>query len=266
MSQNKERLTTPAGEAKYPRLNTPDTKWKKEGQYKVTLVLDESDPKVTKFLSEIRRAEKAAVAEAQRNPKNKKLKLVSVVREHTDKEGNVIEGKVEVTFKTTASGVRDDGTKWERKIRMFDAKGHPTEAKVGSGSTIKVSYTMDTYATTLAGIGLSLYLEAVQILELVEFKGEADAGDYGFGEEEGSFEADGAEFAEDADSNIEEQTEEESLEEVDAPAEEDEPAEEKAEPDPEPAPRRTAKPSGKPAPKPASKPAPQKNTRARGDF
>lgn len=249
MSQNKERLTTPAGIAKYPRLNTPDTKFKKEGQFKVTLVLDESDD--AEFLDSLRELENTAVKEAHKNPKNKKLKISSAIRPHTDKDGNEVEGKVEVTFKTTASGQREDGSKWNRTIRMFTAKGRPTEANVGSGSKIKVAFTYDFYATAMAGIGLSLYLEAVQIIDLVEFKSEAEAGDFGFGEEEGSFEGDGSAF-------------EETPEDGDAPMteeEHDQAAEEEEQEPAKPAPK-------KPAPKPATKPtAPAKKAmRPRGDF
>jgi hypothetical protein len=236
-NQNKERLTSPAGLAKYPRLNTPDTKFKKEGQFKVTLQLDASDD--AEFISQIESLEKAAAVEAKKNPKNKNLQLSTVIRPSTDKDGDEIDGKVEITFKTTASGVNTKGEAWERKVRMFDAKGKPTEAKVGSGSTLKVAFTYAPYTNPSSkSVGISLYLDAVQIIDLVEFKGQADAGDYGFGEEEG-YEA----GSESSDGDFKDESNEDE-------SNEDEPEE-------KPAPKKGAKAPAKVAPK---------KGKGRGDF
>ena len=64
MPKNSDRIyiTTPAGIAKYPRLTTPDTKFNKFGDYKVTVVLNEEDPKAVKFREEIEAAEAKAHA------------------------------------------------------------------------------------------------------------------------------------------------------------------------------------------------------------
>lgn len=183
-NQTKERLTSPAGIAQYPRLNSPDTRFKKEGQFKVTLRLVAAEAE--DFISQIEGLEKAAALEAKKNPKNKHLQLSSVIRPATDKNGDEIDGEVDITFKTTASGVNQKGEAWERKVRMFDAKLSPIKVKVGTGSKLKVAFTYAPYTNPSSkSVGLSLYLEAVQILDLVEFKGQADAQDFGFGEEEG---------------------------------------------------------------------------------
>lgn len=250
MSQTKkQRITTPAGIAKFPHLNTPDTKWKKEGQYKVTLVLEESAPGVEKFLKFLRDAEAEVKNDARKSPKTAKYQLASAIRPHVkkDDEGNEeeVEGFVEVSFKTTATGTRNDGSKWERKVRMFDAKGNPTNAKVGSGSKLKVSFTHEPYiAAASRSYGIALYLEAVQVLELVEFGGSAKAQDFGFGEEEG-FETDGSEFSEESDEDTDETADEaaDESDEDEAAEESDESDEDEPETDPEPAPKKASKPA-----------------------
>ena len=184
-----DNITTPVGVAKYPRLNKPETevngKALDKPRYKVTLVLDESDAGVSELKERLEKlhAEAVAVAEAARkkDPKRKAKQLVvnPTIKPHLNDEGEEVEGKFEITAKTSAE--TKDGT--PKTVRMFDAKGKPVKAKVGGGSRIKLSLTPDGYDSNL-GAGLSLYLNAVQIIELKEFGG-GNAGSYGFGEEEG---------------------------------------------------------------------------------
>jgi hypothetical protein len=190
MSEKKklEKITTPIGVAKYPRLNKPETEINGtpcEPRFKITLVLDEKDKGVPELKAHLEKlhAEAVAVAEKKRkaDPKRAKkpLKVNDVIKPHLDDEGNEVEGKFEITAKTNAE--TKDGT--PKTVRMFDAKGKPVKAKVGEGSRVKVSVSPDGYDSNL-GAGLSLYLNAVQIIELCEFGG-GNAGSYGFGEEEG---------------------------------------------------------------------------------
>jgi hypothetical protein len=223
---NKERHATPAGIAKWAWLHKPDTQYKDEGQYKVTLVLDESDEKVQAFLDNIRQLEADALREAKNNPKTKGLTLKSTIRPHTRKneeteEIEEVEGFVEMTFKTTASGVDKKGEAWTRKLPIFDSKGQLTDAKVGSGSRIRVSFTAAPYATKMAGVGLALYLESVKVLNLVEFKGGADQESYGFGDDDdGDFVADKSakDFPEEGDEPMKEEEESAPAPEEEAPA------------------------------------------------
>jgi hypothetical protein len=190
MADKPEAIVTPAGIAKYPRLNTPDTKFKPEGEYKVTLILSEKDKGVEAFLQKIRQAEADALKEFPAK-KGKKQKVAdSVIKAHLDENGDQVDGKVEVTAKTKASGVSKKGEKWERKVPMFDAKCHPVkDAKVGSGSKLKINVTPAAYDSPAVGVGVALYLNSVQIIDLVEFKGGQDAASQGFEEEEGEFTA-----------------------------------------------------------------------------
>ena len=183
-------LVSPAGVAKFPRLNEPDTKFNAEGVYKVTLVLKEGDKGVADYLKALRQAEADALAEAAKNlKKGKKLKESgSVIKESLDGDGNPVSGQVEINFKMKASGTsKKSGKAWERHPAIFDAQLRPcTDVKVGGGSIVKVKAELRPFDSPAFGAGLSLGLEAVQVIELREYSAGQSAA--GFDKEEG-FEA-----------------------------------------------------------------------------
>lgn len=194
MSEKKkyENLTTPSGIAKFPRLNKPETEVNGQTldkpRFKVTLIMDEADEGVTAFKADLDKRHAAAIAVAEKkkkaDPKRAKKQLVinPPYRDHLDEDGNPVEGKFEVTAKTSAE--KDDGT--PKTVKMFDAKGKPTKANIGGGSKLKLNVTPGAYDSNL-GAGLSLYLNAVQILALEEFSG-GNAKSFGFGEEKDGYE------------------------------------------------------------------------------
>lgn len=226
----KKLLTSPRGLAVFPWLNKPDTKFKTEGQYKVGLKLKTDDKLTQKFMGEIDAAMAQAVAQARTdNPtKAKKIQACADKPYHaeTDDDDNET-GFTIFTFKMTASGTsRKTGKAFTMKPALFDAAGAPLdgEAKIGGGSLIRVSYELaEFFQTTKVGAGVSLRLNGVKVIKLVEWGG-GDASAHGFAEDESDFEDSEAETAED-----EEEEEEE---------------------DPTPAPKAKAK-KAKPAPVPA---------------
>lgn len=191
-----ETFTTPAGIAKFPRLNKPETevngKALETPRFKTTIVFDESDPGVEAFKAKLEAEHDKAIAIAEKarkaDPKRAKkpLAINETIKPVLDADGNEVEGKFEIVVKTQA--VTRDGT--PKVIRMFSASGKPVKANVGGGSTIKANISLDGYDSNL-GAGLSLYLNAIQIIDLTEFGG-GDASSYGFGKEEG-YEASGDE-------------------------------------------------------------------------
>lgn len=196
-----EKFITPAGIAKFPRLNKPETEVNGSPcapRFKVTLILDEKEKGVPEFLKKIQALHDAAIAKAEAKKKadpkrkNKPLKINETVRALLDDEGNQVEGKYEIVAKTAAE--TKEGT--PKTVKMFDAKGKPVKANVGGGSTLKLSVVTEDYDSNL-GAGLSIYLNAVQIIDLVEFGG-GSAKSYGFGEEEGFSGEDTEETPEDA--------------------------------------------------------------------
>ena len=94
-------------------------------------------------------------------------------------------------FKMKASGVsKKTGKKWTMQPVVFDAKGRRVvqpDYKVWSGSEVRVAYNLRSFSTQL-GVGCSCNLIACQILKLNTGQSR-DAGDYGFGAEDGGFDS-----------------------------------------------------------------------------
>ena len=188
----KVTLVTPAGEAKFPHLNVPSTKFNPEGVYQVTLLLEgEEAEKMKEIVDEYMEKSYAETVEKLENSKDAKQqrKAKNVKRadppycEEVDSSGNET-GMTEFRFKTTASGTSKEGRKWTFTLPLFDAKRKPFKANVGGGSIIKIAYEPFLFYTELVGAGVSMRLNAVQVLDLKEW-GNRTAEGYGFNEEDG---------------------------------------------------------------------------------
>jgi hypothetical protein len=212
----KPSFTTPVGEALYPRLNEPDTKFKDHGEYSVKLILKEEDAQ--KLIEKLRPLHEEAIKEAEKEFKKlkpaqkKKLKQVSVndfYEAEYDEEENET-GRFIFNFKTAASGIsKKTGKKWERKVPVFDSKRKAvnlSKVQIWSGTTMRIAFDVGPYFVNATGMaGITLYLNAVQIIELVN-GGQRSAASYGFEEEEDGFdvaEADPASDFEDEDEGYE---------------------------------------------------------------
>lgn len=194
--------TTPKGRASWPRLDTPDTKYKEGGLYSTKLILTGPDAegliaqidKVADETYEMAKEQINAAKAKEKNPKKRaeiKERAEPAYREVYG-EGDVPTGEYEFNFKMLASGTsKKTGKPWTRKPAVFDAKGKPildvAGAKIGGGSVIRVNYAIDGFYTAGLGAGVSLKLEAVQVIECRSF-GDRTAAGFGFGEEDG-FEA-----------------------------------------------------------------------------
>jgi len=188
----KKLLVTPKGVAVYPHLSKPDTKFNDKGEFKIKW--QGSGAEAEAFVKQIDAAMKASALAAQeaekKTAKPRKIKLASAPYTRND------DGSVTVSFKMVASGVsKKTGEAWTRRPVIFDVNGKPYTVvpRVGGGSTVKVSAELNQYAkpsTEQKGIvlaGANLRLEAVQIIELVEFGGNAEY--FGFQNEGGDEEA-----------------------------------------------------------------------------
>lgn len=152
------KITTPRGEAFYPCLNRTNT-WKgvDSGKYTCKIVfsgeqLEEMKKLINDALEEAYGPKKAAAVWASDKPPIKTK-----------------DGKSFVTFATKA--ITPDGK--PRKVAIFDAKGRMVEREinVGSGSIIKIQGSMSIFAPKDPGV--TFYLNAVQVIKLVEYKGGA---------------------------------------------------------------------------------------------
>ena len=165
---------TEVGKAIYPHLNKPDTRFQKEGVYKVTLELSPVNAK--NLLKHIDDGIKLATKDSKSN-KTAQLPY------KTDENGNM-----QFNFKCKASGVSKTGQNWEQKPKVFDSKGTPIskDILVWGGTTMKVAYEIIPYSNNMLGSGVSLRLKAVQVHELVSGGG-ASADSYGFKEESNGY-------------------------------------------------------------------------------
>lgn len=66
-----------------------------------------------------------------------------------------------------------NGVEQERKIMIVDSSAKPCNVDIGWGSTVKVSYNPVPY-TVNGKSGVTLYFNAVQVIDLVEYDGSAE--------------------------------------------------------------------------------------------
>lgn len=187
----RKRITTPVGRARFPWLCQPDTKFDPEGVFRVQLLLDPEENE--DFLKRLDAMADEAFEDAKEDLKEKRPQDVDKVRRKDpyeydyDDEGNKT-GKVYVKFKMNHIITTDSG-KIELEPDLFDAKGNiidKDDFNVTGGSKIRINFTPRKYymaSTKLAGV--SLQLNAVQIIELAQAGGDPEF--YGFGEEEDGF-------------------------------------------------------------------------------
>lgn len=195
----RKNFVTPKGVFKYPHLIEPDYGTEKypkhSGEFNLKLSLTEDE--AIKFKAEhselIQQTKEWLQGEDEkRKPLVRKqmplnfLGMGSPVYDDQDKET----GEFELKIKTTASGKNaKTGLDWTRKVNFIDSKRAVFQPESVWGGTVgKVKVTAQGYFIAATGIaGISMYLEAVQILELVSSNSGGNAD--GFEDEDGGFEA-----------------------------------------------------------------------------
>lgn len=200
------RVTTPKGTAVYPWVNEPDRRFDNTGVYSTTLRVDGSDRDVANFIAQVKKVAaehfEAVKKETKKAPKKADLPIKPVV----DDEGNET-GEIDIKFKLKAKGGTGDKT-WTQKPALFDSQGKPMNERVGGGSLIKVGCEISPFFAPTIGVGVTLRLKAVQVIELREYNGSSS--DSWFKKEDG-FVSEAKES-----SNEEEQTSDEQAEEATA--------------------------------------------------
>jgi hypothetical protein len=156
-----KNIITPKGILSWPYIAKPDTRYNPDGVYKTSLIVSAADAATL-----IETCKEVFTAEYGTS----KLAKANMPYEVNDESG-------EVTFKF----------KSKRQPKIYDAKGNAINKipQIASGTLAKVATAMNPYQTGI-NTGVSLYLNDVQILELVEYGGGAK-----FSAEEGyEYEAD----------------------------------------------------------------------------
>lgn len=159
-------FVTPVGTAIWPKLNVPDTKWKPEGEYSVKLRLTGEDADKLRTMIDQAIEENFKKVQAENKKKTIKKAASTPYQEVRDDDGNPT-GEFDFAFKLKAK-VKNAKTGAEVTLKpvLVDAKKTPTNAEVWSGSRIRVSGSLNPYHTASIGAGVSLRLQAVQIIEL----------------------------------------------------------------------------------------------------
>lgn len=190
------RYTSPKGEALFASVVDVDYGTEQypnpKGGYNLTLALESAaaDKLRGMLAEEIETARSMAEEKFQELKPATRKKLGSVTFnelgvEEYDKDDQPT-GRILFRFKTSAFYEKRDGTKMQRKVPLFDSMMQPVLLKEepGNGSLARVAFTCAPYFVEGQGAGgLSLYLDAVQIIKLNLFGGRS-ASDYGFGEED----------------------------------------------------------------------------------
>ena len=174
------RLTTPVGDAIYPRLNTPDTKFDTDGVYSTRLALEgeEAEALIETINGVIQRefdAQKEALIREGKPAKAKALKLAAdrpykpLLDEATGEET----GKYSFNIKLRAKRKTKEGALLDQRPMLVDAhlkKIDPIKTEIWGGSRIAVDLTVNPFSTAI-GVGASLRMRGVQVIELVSGAG-----------------------------------------------------------------------------------------------
>lgn len=173
---------TAKGQLVYPHIYEPEEYEGKDVGYTAQIVFDtkETNALIARIDEELEKAK----ASIKLKP-GQKWSSDPFLGYREDKDGNIV-----FKFKTTSHFQTRTGELVTRKIPVFDAHGKPIKDKlsIGNGTVAKIAYTLIPYWMSKAVNGIKLRLEAVQIIDLVEY-GERKADSYGFDSEEG-FDAD----------------------------------------------------------------------------
>lgn len=220
------KVVTPKGIAIYPKLNKPDTKFDKDGVYETKLkfepdatdgVLGKKSSSWADIIAKVQEQQEEFLAakkkelQAGDGKAKAKARVIETIEWGCEPDLNddgEETGKVVVKAKMKASGTNKENKRWTRKPVLFDAKGKklPEDSPdIWGGSTLKVAGTVVPYYNAKDNVvGSTMYLEAVQVINLVTGSGGSNAGDYGFGETEGyttEGEDDSSPFADDEESD-----------------------------------------------------------------
>ena len=167
------RMSTPIGEAKWAHIHTPRAPFEgKNGhKYMIDVVFDVKDEVWKKWAKDLQNKIRLLPEQVNKKTGESIARQQSIKKEFDANDQPT--GRYYVTFKTSD----------KFKPAVFDRHGQliPPEILVGNGSKVKVAYTENLYEAF--GGGINLYLNAVQVIELVEYQNKS-AQAYGFEVEE----------------------------------------------------------------------------------
>ena len=161
-----DRQVSPSGKVAWAYLERPNTKFSEEGEYQLAFTMPRKEAK--KFMATIDEwmdsSQKESGAKKLANPPYKE-----------DGDDVLFKFKQKPFFKSK------NGEKRKATVRLIDAKLNPCNVSVGRGSDVKVSFRPN-FWNVQGGAGVTLYMDAVQVINLIPYN---PISDMGFEEEEG---------------------------------------------------------------------------------
>ena len=152
---------TPDGTAQHTRLYVPDTKLSLDGFYSVKMQFTGEEAQALAQFLDTKMED--SYKEAKKENPSKRIKKADAPHQWNDN------GTLSINFKMKASGVTKDGKAWSRKPPILNADLTPYEgAEISDGNKLVISYTPAPFYTGLIGSGISMRLEAVQVIGLPE--------------------------------------------------------------------------------------------------
>jgi len=179
--QREEAITTAIGTAQYPWVNTPSTKFVPEGEYSCNIILtkQEGEAIIKKVEPILEKKQKEQAEESGKKVKTYELPI------QLEGDTYVLKAKLK-----PVNGKRKDGSDYTRSLGLFDSKGNPWDREViiRGGSKVRLNVRPKTWFSPLLGVGVSLELLAVQVIELADGELSSQAAEsFGFTEVEGGY-------------------------------------------------------------------------------
>lgn len=189
--QNITLVTSPVGTLNYPHLISPDmqenmpaNQRKEGGVYNTDFHLDTNDTEQAAFIDSLNKLEQENFDKVlNATPKAKQASLnrrpiFSIVYDSNDEDT----GYVTCKMKLEAQVRPKNHEGWDQKVKLFDKDGNFFEGdNIGNGTKARVKIEIRPYGNASIGIGVSLRLHQLQIMELVEYVPEDSGDSFGSG-------------------------------------------------------------------------------------
>lgn len=171
--EKRERKVTPVGEAKWAHLQKPKPPYEGKGdpKYQIDVFFDPANQEWKQWVEKVKTTLQTLPQQVNKKT-GETVPKQSPIKKEFDSNDNPT-GRLYVTFKTSD----------KFKPQVYDKFGqpYPDGTLVGNGSKVRVSYIENSFEAF--GGGINFYLNAVQVLELVEYAAQTAKG-YGFDVEE----------------------------------------------------------------------------------
>lgn len=164
MATKYDAFTTPVGEAFYPRLKTPEVYNGEEIGYSIQVKFDEN----TNQSLIARNLEILAAAKNSDDFKGKKWGTDPYLGYKEQDDGSKL-----FKFKTKHFYTDKDGNEVPKVIKVYDTQNNLMDVNLGNGSMVRINYTPVPYHSSAKNFGVTMYLNAVQVIKLVEYLGGA---------------------------------------------------------------------------------------------